>query len=67
MAADPEVASCAVNRVWNYAFSRGDIVNDLATVPAAVTAPQVTAFSGGGFKLKEVIRAVFKAEDFVKF
>lgn len=67
MAADPEVASCAVNRVWNYAFSRGDIVNDLATVPAAVTAPHVTAFSGGGFKLKEVIRAVFKAEDFVKF
>ncbi len=28
MATDPDVARCAVNRMWNYAMSRGDIVND---------------------------------------
>ena len=67
IAADPEVGRCAVNRVWNYAMSRGDIVNDLATVPDAVTAPYVTSFAGGGMKLKETIRAVFKSEDFTKF
>lgn len=67
IAADPEVARCAVNRVWNYALSRGDIVNDLATVPNVVTDPLVKDFTAGGFKLKETIRAVFKAEDFVKF
>jgi hypothetical protein len=64
---DPEVPRCAVNRVWNYAMSRGDIVNDLATVPNAVTQPYVDAFASGGLKLKETIRAVFKSEDFTKF
>lgn len=67
IAADPDVAKCAVNRVWNYAMSRGDIVNDLATVPDAVTASYVKDFTGGGMKLKETIRAVFKSEDFTKF
>lgn len=67
MAADPEIHACAVNRVWNYAFSRGDIVNDLASIPKPVTEPFVTAFAANGFKLKEVVRAVFKAEDFTKF
>lgn len=67
VAKDPDVATCAVNRVWNYAFSRGDIVNDLASVPKPVTEGFVTQFAGNGFKLKEIIRGVFKAEDFVKF
>jgi hypothetical protein len=52
--------------VWNYALSRGDIVNDLATIPNAVTEPYVKSFASGQ-KLKETIRAVFKSEDFVKF
>ena len=67
MAEDPEVARCAVNRVWNYAMSRGDIVNDLSTVPNTVTDPYFTAFSSGGMKIKETIRAIFKSEDFTKF
>jgi hypothetical protein len=67
IAADPEVGRCAVNRVWNYAMSRGDIVNDLATIPNAVTQPHVDAFAAGGSKLKETIRGIFKSEDFVKF
>lgn len=64
---DPDVAKCAVNRVWNFAMSRGDIVNDLATVPDAVTAPYVSSFKGANYNLKETIRAVFKSEDFTKF
>jgi hypothetical protein len=67
IAADPEVGRCAVNRIWNYALSRGDIVNDLATIPVAVTDPLAKDFNANGQKLKETIRAVFKAEDFVKF
>jgi hypothetical protein len=67
IAADPEVGRCAVNRVWNYAMSRGDIVNDLATIPNAVTQPYVDSFAAGGNKLKETIRGIFKSEDFVKF
>lgn len=67
LAADPEVARCAVNRVWNYAMSRGDIVNDLASVPNPVTQPFVDQFTAGGMNLKETIRTVFKSEDFTKF
>lgn len=67
IAADPEVGRCAVNRVWNYAMSRGDIVNDLATVPNAVTESYVKDFSANGQKLVETIRGIFKSEDFVKF
>lgn len=67
IAGDPDVQRCAVNRVWNYAMSRGDIVNDLATIPNAVTEPFVKDFSANGQKLKEAIRGIFKSEDFVKF
>ncbi|MCA9587811.1 MAG: DUF1549 domain-containing protein [Myxococcales bacterium] len=66
LATDPEVARCAVNRVWNYAMSRGDIVADQSPVPNAVTDPFMADFNAN-YKLKEVFRKVFKAEDFVKF
>lgn len=67
MVADPAIASCAVNRMWNYALSRGDIVNDLATVPEEVTKGFVTQFQGNGMNLKEILRGVLKSEDFTKF
>ena len=67
MAADPAIATCAVNRMWNYALSRGDIVNDLASVPDEVTAPLVTSFTGSNMNLKETLRTILKSEDFTKF
>jgi hypothetical protein len=67
IAADPDVARCAVNRVWDWAFSRGDIVNDLATIPSVVTDDLTKAFTANGMKLKAVIRAVLTSDDFVKF
>jgi hypothetical protein len=67
IAADPDMPRCAVNRVWNYAMSRGDIVNDLASVPLEVTDPYVKEFSGNGLKLKETFRGIFKSADFTKF
>lgn len=67
MAADPDIATCAVNRVWDWAFSRGDIVNDLATVPTDVTAPIVASFTSNGMNLQQVIHDVFTSDDFVRF
>ena len=67
MAKDAEIPRCAVNRVWNWAMSRGDIVNDLASVPPSVTASLTTQFVANGMKVKPLIRAVFTADDFVKF
>jgi hypothetical protein len=67
MAADPDVARCAVNRVWNFAMSRGDIVNDQATIPPVVTDPLLADFTANGMKMKRLIRNVFTSDDFVKF
>jgi hypothetical protein len=67
IAKDPAVARCAVNRIWNFAMSRGDIVNDLASIPDIVTDPLVKDFTDNGFKMKRLLRNVFTSDDFVKF
>jgi len=66
MAADDEVARCAVVRVWNYAMSKGDAVYDLADVPDSVIAPFVTQFKTN-YNLRETIRAAFVHDDFVRY
>ena len=67
VAADPDVARCAVNRIWNFAMSRGDIVNDLATIPPVVTDALLTDFTTNGMKMKRLIKNAFTSDDYVKF
>jgi hypothetical protein len=68
MAADPEVASCIVSRVWNWAFGKGDIVTDLHTVPRSVLGDLVDEhYTGSGGHLLPVIRAIYTGDDFVRF
>lgn len=64
MAKDPDVAACAVTRAWNFAFSRGDVVGDIATIPAQVTKAEVDAFKAGNFKFKDSLARIFKSDDF---
>jgi len=67
LAADPATAQCVVNRVWNWAMDKGEIVTDAAVVPASTTATVLTAYTDGGYKLKAAIKATFTHDDFVKF
>jgi hypothetical protein len=67
MAADPDVAECAVARVWNFAMGKGDIVAALALVPSSVIAQQTSSFQQNGYRLKETFRQVFTSDDFVRF
>jgi hypothetical protein len=67
LAADPATAQCQVNRVWNWAMDKGEIVNDAAVVPSSTTAAVLSAYTGGGYKLKAAIKATFTHDDFVKF
>ena len=67
MAADPDVQRCAVTRVWNWAFSRGDVVNDGAPVPTTVSDSYLAAFQAANYNMKTLIRSVFTSDDFVKF
>src|SRR5262249_28494190 len=62
MAQDPDVAQCAVARVYNWAMSKTDIVNDLATVPDSIVQPLTQSFVSGGYKLKSTIRQVFVSD-----
>lgn len=67
VAEDPDVAECAVARMWNFAMSKGDIVTDLATVPASVLASSLDEFQKNGQNLKKTLRAIFAGDDFVKY
>jgi hypothetical protein len=67
MAADDEIARCAVVRMWNFAFSKGDAVYDLGDVPDSVIGGLVNEFKGNGYNLRNTLRAVFVHEDFVRY
>jgi len=67
MAADPDVAECAVARMWNFTMSKEDIVNDLATVPDEVLGTYKTKFAASGMDLKATLKQMFLSDDFTKF
>lgn len=67
LAQDPDVAACSVARVWNFALGRGDVVAAEADVPEAVLAAPLRTYEESGHRLRDVLRAVFTSEDFVKF
>jgi len=67
MAEDDEVARCAVVRAWNYAFSKGDAVYDVADVADSVIVPLVEQFKNENYNLRSVFRAVFVHDDFVRY
>jgi hypothetical protein len=67
MGGDPEVAQCAIARLWNWALGKGDIVDTMTTVPAATIATQVDAFTTGGYRLRDAIYRVYTSDDFIKF
>ena len=65
IASDPAVADCIVNRTWDHAFSRGDIVRDLATIPVDVTATQAKQFVTDKYSVKKLIRNVYTSNEYV--
>jgi hypothetical protein len=67
MASDPDVQRCAVARIWNWALGKTDIVDAQQEVPATTIQDQLAAFNAGGYKLKDLIFAVFDSQDFVRY
>ena len=63
----PAVAACGVARIWNWALGKTDIVDTLQNVPTDTIQTQLDAFTAGGFKMKDLIFAVYTSDDFVKF
>lgn len=67
MADDAEVQACAVQRMWNYAMSKGDIVYDVSDVPLTVIQPLIDDFKANQYNLRTTLRAIFVHDDFVRF
>lgn len=67
MAADPEVHACAVARMWNYAMSRGDIVETNIKVSSEVIDPLVAQFQASNYSLRAILRTILLHDDFVRF
>lgn len=66
MSQDDEVNGCTVTRAWNFVMSKEDVVSAGAIVPAEVIQAFTTQYKTN-FNLKEVLKSMFKGEDFVKF
>lgn len=67
IAADPDVNECVVSRLYNFAMSKEDIVNDLATVPYEVLDEYMITYYQNGLNLKTTLKAIFSSADFVRF
>jgi hypothetical protein len=67
MAADPDVAACAVARLWNWALGKADVVDARQIVPLPTIQAQLDAFTRNGFRVRDLILGIFDADDFVKF
>lgn len=67
IAADQAVAKCGVARIWNWAMGKQDIVDTLSEVPVETIQTQLDNFIASGYKMKDLIFAVYTADDFVKF
>mgnify|MGYP000464550180 CR=1 FL=1 len=67
MAADPQVAKCFMIRLWNEAYSRDDVVNDLALVPDSVIAPMAQYFVNNNYNMKLALAKIYTDANFIRF
>ncbi len=67
VANDPDVSECAVTRLYNFAMSKEDVVNDLATVPYEVLDEYMIEYFQNGMNLKATLRSMFTSADFVRY
>lgn len=67
MAGDPQVAKCFMIRAWNYAYSRDDVVNELALVPDNVISELTTYFVQSNYNMKAALLKLYTSANFIRF
>jgi hypothetical protein len=67
IAADPEFSRCMVTRMWNWAMSRPDVVEDQATLTDKLAMQLAADFTQNSWNGKRLLRAVFKSESFIRY
>jgi len=67
MAKDSEVHACAVARLWNFAMSRGDMVETGVKTSYSVLQPLIDQFVQNNFDQKKLLKSIFVSKDFVEY
>lgn len=67
IAADPEFGKCVVSRVWNWAMSRPDVVEDGALLTDEVANKLVVDLKGNNWNVKRLVRGAFTSDSFVRY
>lgn len=67
VAADPEFGRCISNRVWNWAMSRPDVVEDAAVLTDGLATQLTTQLKQNNFNVKQLVRSVFTSDSFVHY
>ena len=67
IAADPNLPVCVASRMWNWAMSRGDIVNDQVTLTPELAGRLAGILVQNNWNVKELVRQVFNDPSFVRY
>ena len=67
MASDPQVARCFMIRAWNNAYSRDDVVNELALVPTSVIQDLTDYFVQNNYNYKKALLKLYTSANFIRF
>jgi hypothetical protein len=67
IAADPQVSVCVASRMWNWAMSRGDVVNDQVTMTPELANRLSGILVQNNWNVKELVRQVFNDPNFVRY
>lgn len=67
IASDPEFMRCMTKRLWNWAMSRGDVLDDNAKVPDELMAQVDGGLLGVQSTLKPVLRSVLTSAAFTRY
>jgi hypothetical protein len=67
MAADPDIARCAISRLWNWALGKPDIVDTATWVPDATIRDVLDRFTANEHRLRDAIYQIYTSDDFVRF
>lgn len=67
IAADPAFPRCIATRVWNWALSRPDVVEDQAVLTDQLGDQLSRDLTSANWNVKALIRSVYTSESFVRF
>jgi len=67
IAADPGFSRCVATRMWNWAMSRGDVVNDGLPLTDALANQLTTQLVAENYNVKKMLKRIFTDPYFVRY